>query len=101
MYTKIIEALMLQPDMYSATYYESPKQTIRVTRRHSHKGRVSRREFVVTVGAPNYLAARFIKLAITAGEPFPIKKIQFQPFPVKRKKHVSKQLSNTRTSKSR
>lgn len=86
MYTKIIEALMLQPEMRSAVYYESPKQTITVTRRHSHKGRVTRREFVVTVGAPNYLAAKFIKLCKAAKEPFPVKRIQFKPLIKKKKK---------------
>jgi len=39
---------------------------------------------VVTYGAPNYIEAKFVKVCKKAGEPFPVKKIQFRPFPKKR-----------------
>lgn len=69
---------MLENDysIKTVTKYIDPKMVIRVSRRFKPQRRSSRYEFVVTIGAPNYLAVKFIKLCKKAGEPFPVKKIQ-------------------------
>lgn len=51
---------------------------IKATRRHKLDRRESREEFVVTVGAPNYLERIFVKQALKAKELFPIDKIQLR-----------------------
>lgn len=71
----------------TATYYESPKHTIRVTR-HSKRMATKRdryAQFTVNIGQPNYLARAFIKLCIKAKEPFPVKKIQLKHYAIKKK----------------
>jgi hypothetical protein len=40
---------------------------------------------VVTFGAPGYKQQRFIDACLTAGEPFPVKKVQLTAWPIKRK----------------
>lgn len=52
---------------------------------YTHKN-VRRKEMVVTFGAPNYREARFIEQCKKAGEPLPVKKVQFRPWPEKRGK---------------
>jgi hypothetical protein len=81
----MVAALIADRTLYSATKYVSPKKTIRVTRRLKGSSRSTRDEFVITLGAPNYLAARFIKQCKAAKEPFPVLKIQFKKWPVKKK----------------
>ena len=81
----MIDALIADRTLRSATKYVTPKQTIRVTRRFKGTARSTRAEFVVTVGAPNYLAVKFIKLCVKAKEPFPVLRVQFSKWPVKRK----------------
>ena len=83
---EIISFLGSDPKRKTATYYIEPKKVIRVTRRHKPNKRATRNEYVVTIGAPNYLATKFIKLAKKAKEPFPINRLQFDMWPVKRKK---------------
>jgi len=52
--------------------------------RKSFRGKIDDRdkiaEIVVKIGNPNYAEREFIKLAKKAGEPFPIKKLQFKFF---------------------
>jgi hypothetical protein len=76
---KVINALVAVHTSRRATYILSPKLTVCAARRHKHDGRATRAEFVLTIGAPNYQSRQLIKLAKRAGEPFPIKKLQFQP----------------------
>jgi len=88
MLNKLIDTLSADRTLKSATYYESPKRTVRVTR-HSKRMATKRdryAQYVVSIGQPNYLARAFIKLALKAKEPFPIKKIQLKHYPVKKKK---------------
>lgn len=68
------------------TYYVDPKYTIRITRPYKPVSRARYQGFVTTIGAPNYLARAFIKQAVKAKEPFPIKKIQVKFYPKKKKK---------------
>ncbi len=64
-----------------ATKYVSERETVRV-RRVLFGGKIDKRDkrttVVVTFGAPNYSALRFIKQCKKAGEPFPVKKIQLK-----------------------
>lgn len=76
---------LLNSEAKRAVYYISPKEVVSVCRRHKISRRATRTEFVVKFGAPNYLERAFIKLCKKAGEPFPVAKVQLQPFPKKRK----------------
>lgn len=68
-----------------ATYYVSPTLVVKATR-HNKVTRRSRHEsFVVSFGVPNYREREFIKLCKKAGQSFPVRKVQLQPWPVKRK----------------
>lgn len=84
----IIDMMSADRTIKSATYFESPKKTIRVTR-HSKRMATKRDRYAtyhVTIGQPNYLARAFIKLALKAKEPFPIKKVQIKHYSLKKKK---------------
>lgn len=69
----------------TATKYLTPKSVVRATWQFKPKTRNMREEMRVTYGAPNYLETTFIKKLIAAGEPFPVKKVQFKPWPKSRK----------------
>lgn len=77
----------LSANAHTGTAYISPIYTIRATRRLT-RGKIvagdRRIEVLVTIGEPNYKAAKFIKAAKAAGEPFPIRKIQLQFPPVRK-----------------
>ena len=60
----------------SATVYVSPTCTVRLTRRF----RRGLKEFVLNVGKPNISARSFIKAALAAGEPFPVRKVQLRRY---------------------
>lgn len=76
---------LLGSDAKRAVVYISPKEVVSVCRRFKPRTRDTRSDFVMKFGAPNVKEALFAKLALRAGEPFPIKKVQLQPWPVKRK----------------
>ena len=71
---------------YQAVKYISPKLVLKATRRHKPSARDLRREFVFTMGRPAFNEAAFIKKAIAAGEPFPIKKVVLKFKTYKKKK---------------
>lgn len=83
---KLVELLMSDRSIKTVTYYESPKKTIRLTKKHRSDGYKSARysTYALTIGAPNYLAVRFIKACQKAGEPFPVKKPQINFYPKKK-----------------
>ena len=60
------------------------KTVVKATWHNKPSGKNSREEMVITFGRPNYQDSDFIKRCKKAGEPFPIKKIQFRPWPKKR-----------------
>ena len=72
---KVIQAV-IQRRCRKATKYVSEKYVVKATRRTTFNKHARTQEFVVTIGRPNYLEQKFIKLAKKGGEPFPIKKIQ-------------------------
>lgn len=78
---RVVDALMAS-GAHTATLYVTDKLTVRATRKmFGPKGRrrfngTRATDVVLTIGAPNYKARAFIKLAKRAGERFPIRKIQ-------------------------
>jgi len=85
MFTKLIKILQANPKLKTVTKYLSTKNTIRVTRFGKYRKNARAEDFRIQVGRPNYSARQFIKLCVKAGEPFPVKRIQYQLYPVKRK----------------
>lgn len=80
---RVFNALDQSHDIKKATLYLSRKLTIKLTRQRRDR-RSDHHTYLLTVGAPNYRERAFIEAALTAGEPFPVKKIQLQHYPVKR-----------------
>jgi hypothetical protein len=71
----VIEAVMLS-DVKKATKYIAPDFVISATRRKYSSTRHT--EVLLTMGRPNFAQRKFIKVALKAKEPFPIKKIQIK-----------------------
>jgi len=82
---KIFDEVMLDDRVHKAIKYVDEKSTIKVTRIGKPDNRDIRFDFRVTIGMPNYLERKFIKMCKKAGEPFSIKKIQLKYYPVKKK----------------
>jgi hypothetical protein len=57
------------------------KTIVKATWRFRPDNRNSREEMIVTMGAPDYRTAAFIKSCKKAGVHFPVTKIQFRPYP--------------------
>lgn len=66
-----------------ATKYISPRLIAKATRRHRPDRRCNHNEILVTIGTPNFAEQAFINACQTAGEPFPVKKIQIKWYPKK------------------
>ena len=62
------------------------KTIVKAIYRFKPKARSRQEEMVVTFGAPDYRTARLIKSFKKAGEPFPVKKVQFRFYPKKKVK---------------
>jgi hypothetical protein len=77
--------LASRSDVKKATYYHSEKEVAKATFHGQKNARALTKTFVVTIGRPNYAERAFIKIAKKAKEPFPIKKIQVQFIPKKKK----------------
>ncbi len=76
---KVIEPLILNKAIKS-TKYINPNFVIKAKRK-LFNGRIDKRgniEIILTIGKPNFQERQFIKQAIKAGEPFPIRKIQLK-----------------------
>lgn len=74
---------LMESDAKSAIKYVDEKTIVRATWRFKPNARHRRDEMVVTIGAPNYAEREFIKKCKKAGEPLPVKKIQFRAYPKK------------------
>jgi len=77
-YVGQVVSAVINDNAYKATKYVNDRYVIKATRRGKPDGRDSRRETIVTVGAPNYAEREFIKMCKRAGESFPVKKIQLR-----------------------
>lgn len=75
---RVVNEVLGDPTVKRATRIVSPKLTVVATRRFKHNRRNSREELVLTIGRPNYAARQLIKACVKAGEPFPVKKLQYQ-----------------------
>lgn len=78
-------AALANSDAKTATKIVNEKTTVKATWRRKPSNRNSREEIVITFGAPNYADRIFIKKCKKAGEPFPVKKIQFRTYPKNKK----------------
>jgi hypothetical protein len=91
-----VAAALLESGARKATMYLSPKLTVKASipiyaprdkkgvRKYPkkvHDMRSTRVEILFTSGAPNFEERHFIRLAVKAGEPFPIKKVQLKFLP--------------------
>jgi hypothetical protein len=63
--------------VYKVTKYVSEKFTVKLTKIGKPKKSLLK-EYKLTIGTPNYLERKFIKICKKAGEPFPIKNIQLK-----------------------
>lgn len=83
---KPVKALFSSPNIYKATFYLSDNYVIKATAKRWKKKlpkKNQRIEVLLTMGRPNYEERLFIKLCKQAGEPFPIKKIQYKVIKMK------------------
>lgn len=83
----VLESLINDSTKKRAVKYVSSKFIIRGTRGKFFRS-TDNIEITLTIGKPNYLEREFIKLCQKAKEPFPIKKIQLQNFPKKKKNPI-------------
>lgn len=81
----VCSALGDTPGAKTAIKIIDEKTIVKATYRFKPKIRSRRKEMVVTFGEPDYRTAEFIKQCKKAGEPFPVKKIQFRFYPKKGK----------------
>lgn len=83
---KTIGAVVDDPAVKTAVSYVSPELVVRVTRFGRPQRKNARNtDLRIQIGQPNYAARQFVKQALKAGEPFPVKKVQIKFYP-KRKK---------------
>lgn len=75
---KTVAAVLTNAQLKKATCVLTPTLVVTATYRGKRDRRNTRSEIALTVGAPNFAARELIKLAKRAGEPFPIRKLQFQ-----------------------
>lgn len=75
---KVVTLVASTPEIKKATKYLTPTTVLKVTRKHKFDGRDKNETLFVTIGGPNVREKAFIALAKQAGEPFPIRKIQFK-----------------------
>lgn len=69
---------LADPKVRKVTYYSSPSFVVKASKRHKTSFRDTRREVIITYGAPNYEERLFIKACRRAKEPFPVKKPQLK-----------------------
>lgn len=79
-------AALTSTDARRVTAYLSPTLTVKVTRQRRYSGRNRPETFIVTVGRPNWRERKFIAQCRKVREPFPVKKLQFDAWPVRKPK---------------
>lgn len=75
--------VLTSPNCRRATAYISPKLTIKATAQRRPDGRDKSATCLVTVGTPNFVERRFIKVCQKAGMAFPLNQIQWKFWPKK------------------
>ena len=81
---KVIDSV-LSGGAKKATYYHDEKTVLKATYHGKRRKNDIAPTVIVTVGAPNYRERDFIRKCKKIGEPFPVKKIQMQFEPKKKK----------------
>jgi hypothetical protein len=76
---------LIASDAKTAIKILDEKTIVKATWHNKPSGRNSHEEMVVTFGRPDYRTVEFIKKCKKAGEPLPVKKIQFRAYPKKKK----------------
>lgn len=84
--SEVVNFLMETPGIKHATKYLHEKRTIRGTLIGKPRKGAPRITLAVSIGKPNYRERFFVKDCLQAGEQFPVRKVQLQMQPVKRKK---------------
>jgi len=82
---RVVESCLECRDIRSAYIVQSEKLVVKATKRGKPRKNENHIEIVLTIGRPNYAERKFIKLCKKAGEPFPVKKMQFKLYPKKKK----------------
>jgi hypothetical protein len=67
-----------------ATAYISPTLTIKATAQRRQDGRDKSATALVTIGKPNFVERRFIRVCQKAGMAFPLRQIQWKDWPKKK-----------------
>ena len=80
---KAVSAL-LGSDAKKATVFLSHNEVVSVCRRFKYSKRNRRNDYVLKIGAPNYLERIFLANCSAAGEPLPVRKVQLKAWPRKR-----------------
>lgn len=80
---QVTEILLSEPEVRKATVYFDDQTVIRATARGKLDARARSTTIVLTVGKPNFVERRFIRLCHKAGEPLPVKKVQLKFWPKK------------------
>jgi len=73
----------LETGCKKATVYLDAKTVVKCTARFRPRKGSRIRDFVLTIGAPNFVERRFIRLCKKAGEPLPVGKTQLKFWPRK------------------
>ncbi len=68
-----------------ATAFLSERKTVKATAQRKMDKRARSATILVTVGAPNFLERRFIRICKKAGMAFPLNQIQWKFWPKKKK----------------
>ena len=84
-YITLVCDVLLNGDYKSVIKYVTPKFVVKATWHQKPNNKNRSESILVTVGQPNYLERKFIKLCEKAGEPFPVKKVQLKYYPKKKK----------------
>jgi hypothetical protein len=74
---------LIGSDAKTATKYLLPNMVVRATWHNKPHSKNLFELMVVGYGNPNYLERDFVRVCKKAGETFPVKKIQFRPWPKK------------------
>lgn len=82
---KVVGVLECGLDIRRATLYVSPTYTVKATRQRPYRKSERQETVLVTAGRPNYLEREVITILRKCKEPFPVKKVQVQYWPRKRR----------------
>lgn len=76
--------ILLNGEYRSAIKYVSPRLVVKATWQQKPTKRDRGNTILVTIGQPNYLERKFIKLCQKANVPFPVRNVQLKYYPKKK-----------------